>query len=253
MNLRYSRLGALDLMGRSWDRNEALGEEAPVRARRLPAEPTPQERADHEGTHYPYRNRCRHCVASCGRRDGHPSNPGETDEGIAVIALDYAFFSDREEQPAGQPMLAQVDGDAAGSAPILVMRDKLTKAIFADVVHAKGNDEYAIKVTVEHILFLGHAVIKIRSDGENPIKALVNRVAELLKEKGVRVVPETTPVGDSQAGGLQESAVKMFKDKTDVLGLRLRASWVEAGGQTCGVAMVCAVRMSAHQSDIGGL
>ena len=39
-------------------------------------------------------------------------------------------------------------------------------------------------------------------------------VAARLKEASVRVMPDVTPKGDSQAGGRQESAVRIVKEKT---------------------------------------
>ena len=60
---------------------------------------------------------------------------------------------------------------------------------------------------------MGRPEVRLRSDGENPIKALLGLAAVELKKLGVRVVPDLTPKGDSQAGGLQESAVKVVKEK----------------------------------------
>ena len=69
-------------------------------------------------------------------------------------------------------------------ATIFAAKDKHTRMVFADVAHQKGADPYAVKVLVEHILFLGHAEIRLRSDGENPIKALLNLVAIEIKKRG---------------------------------------------------------------------
>ena len=67
---------------------------------------------------------------------------------------------------------------------------------------------------MEHIVDLGHPKIRLRSEGENPIKALLSQVACEVKNKGITVVPDQTPKGDSQAGGVQESAVKSIKEST---------------------------------------
>ena len=48
---------------------------------------------------------------------------------------------------------------------------------FADVVHNKGVDSHAVKQFVEHLVQLGHPEIRLRSDGEPPIKALMVAVA----------------------------------------------------------------------------
>ena len=124
-----------------------------------------------------------------------------------MVAIDYCVFTDNAEEG-----VTDTENERQ-YATILVAKDKSTKMIFADVVHQKGVDPYAVKVLVEHILFLGHAEIRLRSDGDSPIKALLTEVAVELTKAGVRVVPDLTPKGDSQAGGLQEAAVKVVKEK----------------------------------------
>eukprot|EP00973_Karenia_brevis_P041958 5808959-Karenia_brevis.AAC.1 len=88
---------------------------------------------------------------------------------------------------------------------------------FADVVHNKGVDAHAVKMLVEHLVQLGHPEIRLRSDGEKPIKALMTAVGSEAKKYGIRVVPDLTPHGDSQSGGLQESAVDLVKKKVRCL------------------------------------
>ena len=85
-------------------------------------------------------------------------------------------------------------------------------------MHRKGVADWSSKVLVEHIEDLGHPKVKLRSDGEKAIKALLAQVAAELKKKGVTVVPDQTPMGDSQAGGVKEAAVKTVKDKTTPYG-----------------------------------
>ena len=99
----------------------------------------------------------------------------------------------------------------------MVVKDRATGAIFSDVVPEKGVYPKVVDTVVDHVIWLGHPKNKLRSDGERPIKALLDKVSEDLKTKGVHVVPDTTPVGDSQAGGMQESAVMEFKVKCRTL------------------------------------
>ena len=44
----------------------------PARGLTAPAQPTQQERAEHELTHLPFRSWCPRCVANKGRADNHP-------------------------------------------------------------------------------------------------------------------------------------------------------------------------------------
>ena len=61
---------------------------------------------------------------------------------------------------------------------------------------------------------------------------MMDCVAVELKKKSVRVVPDVTPVGDSQAGGKQENTVKRCKAKA----MTLWQQAVEKHGVTSGDA-----------------
>ena len=191
-----------------------FGETAPVKVRTQPVQPSKKEVEEHEVTHYPYRSWCRYCVAASGRRDKHASVSQNADDEIACIACDYGFFTSKEDEEKPKEELEKK------YTPFLATIDEKTKSTFGDVVHRKGADDWSIKVLLEHIVDLGHPKIKLRSDGERPIKALLAQVAAELKRKGVTVVPDQTPMGDSQAGGVQEAAVKTVKDKTRCIWLQ---------------------------------
>ena len=199
------------------------GEVSGMRARPQPRQPTLEEIASHNIDHYPYRSWCRPCVAAMGRADQHVR--GSEDDGIAVVSMDYGFFSDSTDR---ELLLAQANLDIGarknkgeekdGATPILIIRDKRNKMIFGDVVTCKGaQDVGVVNRAVQHIEQCGHPEIMIRSDGEPAIKSLRNAVKTKLLEKGIRVVPNATPTADSAGAGTAESAVKLIKDKTRVL------------------------------------
>ena len=147
-------------------------------------------------------------MAGSGRRDQHASSrQSMQDDGVALVAIDYAHFTDG----------AWAAADMDRATPILVCTDQKHGMLMAEVVPAKGLSPYVVEVLVRFLTWAGHPVIKLRSDGENPIKALATEVAGRMRMKGVRMVPEVTPKGDSQAGGVQESAVKRVKDKVRCL------------------------------------
>ena len=152
-------------------------------------------------------------MAAAGRRDGHASKAGDkSDDDVACVACDYGFFTSPEDEfkLVGTELEAKY-------APILVTKDETTGAVFADMVHQKGQDPWAIKQLTEHLVYLGHPKILFRSDGEPAIKSLLASVAGELKKLEVTVVPDQTPKGDSQAGGLQETAVAQIKPKVRCL------------------------------------
>eukprot|EP00971_Amphidinium_carterae_P235442 4672392-Amphidinium_carterae.1 len=96
------------------------------RPRSTPMEPSRKEREVHEANaHIPYRAWCAACIAGRGRADAHErSRPPDT----STVGLDYAYLEPR----AG----AEAASDTA--APIIVVRDDLTKATFAEVLPSKG-------------------------------------------------------------------------------------------------------------------
>ena len=194
---------------------EEAGETVAAKCKRRPAAPSAAEIAEHECTHYPYRDWCRYCVAAEGRRDAHSSvSSAEKDDGITTLALDYCYFNDRPAQHKDEkvPPAAAADAPVTHDA-ILVVKDARSKAIWANIVQRKGADEFAVKMVVSAVLWAGYDRVKLRSDGEAAIRALIDEVAARLKRQGVQVVLDRTPVGDSQAAGLQESAVLQLKNK----------------------------------------
>ena len=189
--------------------SDEYGEAAPKRCKSRPVKPTKEEVTAHEVSHYPYRSWCPHCVAAMGRRDKHASvSAGNVDEMVPTVAVDYFFFND-------------VSGTDAEHDPILLVKDRRSKTVFADVVLEKGGHWYSVKCLVDHILWLGHSRVKLRSDGERPIRSLLDKAAAELKAKGVDVVPDQTAKGDSISAGLHEAAVHVVKGKC-------RAIWRQA-------------------------
>ena len=85
-------------------------EEAPVKARRAPREPTEAERLRHEVTHLPYRSWCEVCIKARGRCRPHmrQSDKGEPNA-APKIALDYFFLGGEDMEAVENPMLVALD------------------------------------------------------------------------------------------------------------------------------------------------
>ena len=91
---------------------------------RDPSAPTAAERAAHEATHLPFRSWCAECVA--GRRDNPPHRQvSHADNAVPEILMDYCFVRREAE---------------AETSTILIMKDRLSRAIQAWVVERKGAD-----------------------------------------------------------------------------------------------------------------
>ncbi len=150
-----------------------------MKVRTKPVQPSQREIEEHEVSHYPYRNWCRYCVAAKGRRDKHASVSENTAKDVVCIVYDYGFFTSREDEGKPEEELEKK------YTPFLAIKDDETETVFADVVHRKGVEDWSVKVCVDHVVELGHPKVTLRSDGENPIKALLGQVAAELKRKGV--------------------------------------------------------------------
>ena len=198
---------------------EGMEEEAEVaKVRRSPKGPTKREREQHEATHLPYRNWCRHCVRGRGRNRPHAAarNEEEDDEDkerrVPKISIDYFFM--------GQ------EGDRAVEHPMIVMIDEATDNRYMRAVGKKGlgegtEMEWLIKDMHEELKSWGYTggnggELILKSDGENSIKAVRDALG---RYHGGKVTPEQPPPGESQSNGKVEEAgktirsyVKVFKD-----------------------------------------
>jgi len=157
----------------------------------IPARPTPEMVKAHEVCHVPFRSWCSHCVRGRGKSFSHRAvDHSRDDEGRPVVSLDYGFFGSPGELPA----------DAVGGQkmPVLVVRDRFTKAIFSHLLPAKGTEHYYPEVALlRDIKFLGYTSLTLKSDQEPSIIALATAVKNTLSSQGISVQLENSPKGDS--------------------------------------------------------
>ena len=71
---------------------------------KAPAQPTPQERAEHELTHLPYRSWCTICVQSKGRQDHHKAQQSKQ----PVIQCDFAYIKGLQDKTV-VPIFTAID------------------------------------------------------------------------------------------------------------------------------------------------
>ena len=94
-----------------------------------PKMPSDGERQEHELTHLPYRNWCRHCVRGRGKEEPCRRGTGE-EGGLPEFHVDYMFMGEEK----GEKTLA-----------ILVARMKETKAVMSTVVPRKSSGIWAAR------------------------------------------------------------------------------------------------------------
>ena len=101
----------------------------------IPAKPTPEMIAAHEVSHLPFRSCCSHSVRGRGKSFQHRRvQHDQDDEAYPVVSLDYAFF--------GAP--GELEQEAIGGAkmPVLVVKDRFSKAMFTHLLPSKGIEHF---------------------------------------------------------------------------------------------------------------
>jgi len=100
-------------------------------------------------------------------------------------------------------------------APIINGVDRNTKIKRAHVVKAKGVDSYAVERIAKEIMNLGYSKFVLKDAQEPSIKALreavIRRIAALRGDLDIQIIPEESPVGESQSNGEVESAIKQVQ------------------------------------------
>ena len=173
------------------------GEETTSKALKTPFKPTQRMIDDHNISHIPFRDRCAACVRGRGKSQKHRLQD-KAEDLYPVISMDYGFFGTDE----------QVKEKDIGSTklPILVVKDRRSKAIWAHPVPEKGaEDPYAFNCLVRDLDDTGYKRIILKDDQEPAIKA-VGQAAKV-KWKG-EIVPEQSPKRESKSNGEVERAVQ---------------------------------------------
>ena len=90
----------------------------------------------------------------------------------------------------------------------MVIKDRKPQIIRARVVPNKGSNAYAIRRLSDDLSRLGHAKIVFKSDGEPAIISLNEAVK---RESEIDIVLEESPVGEHQANGDIERAIRQVQ------------------------------------------
>ena len=123
--------------------------------------------------------------------------------------------------------------DESKCLPILVIRDHASKFVYSHVVPSKGTSHaYPAAQALSDIEQLGHSKIILKNDQEPAIVDLHNAIATKCKDKGISVVPENSPVDESQSNGVTERAVQDVEGMVRTLKDQLETSYskkIESG------------------------
>ena len=160
----------------------------PARGLTAPAQPTQQERAEHELTHLPFRNWCPTCAANKGRADNHPKQASK----MPVLQFDFCYF-----KTAGEPT----------TTAILNGIDVETGMVMATMVGDKQQDfQYHVNCIQSFLMEFGkvQAVLNssmLQPDQEDHLIALLRTTASKM---GGNITIRQSPTYSSQAQGSVE-------------------------------------------------
>ena len=124
----------------------------------------------------------------------HQHRAGERQAAIPVIAIDYGYLNERDDQ------LQETAG-----APILVGKSDRDRWIGAAIVPTKGADKYAIAELKNDVSRGGFAEVLVRSDNEPALLALKESTATALKLAGVTSRLRRVPCTTRRATGWQRA------------------------------------------------
>ena len=118
-------------MSRLWRSTTKLRRHWYQRERPLPV-PRPARRLEHELTHLPFRSWCEFCVKGRAKSNAHLRNRDKESQKVPTISIDYMYMEEK-------------DKESQRGMPILIVKDRKSKTIKAEVVPEKGVNEFAVK------------------------------------------------------------------------------------------------------------
>ena len=175
--------------------SEAEFEAAPAEVPWAPLKPTQRELDEHEASgHVTFRDWCPVCIRSRNLERRHYRQDPEEENAVPILASDFCFTSESE------------GGDGL---VVLVSKDARTKMIWASAVSDKTASSHSVSHLGGVYRSSGHRRLIHMSDGEPAIVALKEHARA--QTSGVEALFRESPVGDPQANGLAENAVREVK------------------------------------------
>ena len=161
-----------------------------------------QVRRHEQENHATYAEWCEVCVATKGTGAQHRRRLQTESEEGPVISSDFFYMSTDE-----------------GSVPYLAVRFSRSGRIAGTQLENKGVTAYGVKFFSRFIEQTGVKRFINKSDGEHAMVALKQAAARA--SPGVEAISRESPVGDHQANGAAESAVRSLKSQMRAVRLAL--------------------------------
>jgi len=134
---------------------------------------------------------------------------------MPVISTDYMGLTKREP--------------GEGDNLIIVLIDRKSKMKHANVIKNKGaDDHYSIQRVALEIINMDYRHFVFESDQDSAILAMkeaVTRRVTAIKGEGVQIVPEVSPVVESQCNGDIDNAVKQVQGQFGTIRSQLQSTY----------------------------
>jgi hypothetical protein len=119
-----------------------------------PFEPSPQEMADHQLTHLPFRNWCRHCCRGRGIEMPHRKRP-EAERVLPEVHFDFCFLGNEGKKD-----------EVGETLPVLVVREVGSRMTMSAAVPSKSTGTFIARRVVAFLKEIGCAQcdIIVKSD-----------------------------------------------------------------------------------------
>ena len=175
---------------------------------RNPARPSEREVAEHNISHFPFRDWCPHCIRGRGLNQQHRQGKKcAENRDIPVIGMDYGFLVKKKGEYGHEEDVEGQKNDGRKIEPMLVMKDSKYGGMKSFLVPSKGISEpWVVKKCIQWIDFVGANRIVLKVDQEKSIVALAKEV-KIARGQGAETAIEHPEAGESQSHGMTERAV----------------------------------------------
>ncbi len=184
----------------------------PAKGLKSPDQPTPQERAEHNLTHLPFRSWCKQRIQNKSKSDAHPKQ--QCNSKAPVVQFDFCYFKSLGEQK---------------TTPILTGIDVETGMAMAVVVGNKMQDfNYHVQCIQSFLMECGRvqAVLSntvLQSDQE---EHLVSRLKATAAKLGNNVTVRQSPAYSSQSQGSVERFHRTLMGQVRTLKAQLESNYI---------------------------
>ena len=176
-----------------------------------PREPSKEEREEHEKTHLPFRNWCRHCVRGRGKEEA--CRDAKRDQEVAEVHLDLMFMGD--------------EGDDRTLA-VLVVKERSRGMVMLTVAPRKSSGQWLGRRVMAFMREAGCEVeaVVIKSDNEPALTKVVEEIGRLRAAIGGQgMVVENSPVHSSKSNGFIERTIQSVQGLVRTWRSSLEAKW----------------------------